>query len=104
MKRDKASLTFGVLARNCLAHSLSFPNLISNTCALFALVDIVLYLSTNGIKHQHRLPVIGIWSWVLKRLQVDGDSLCLGDNLSVLIIFWKFVGPFGDLRLSFLAV
>ena len=104
MKHNKVSLTFGFLARNGLADGLSFSNLITDTCALFALVDVFLYLFTNGLKHPHCLPDVGIGSRELKRLQVDGDSPCLGDDLSVFVIFWKFVGPFGDLEHSFLAV
>lgn len=98
------SLTFGLLARNRLADSPSFSNLITETRTLFALLDVLLYLSANGLKHQHCLPDVGIWSRVLKRLQVDGDALCLGDDLSVFVVFWKFVRRFGDLEDSFLAV
>lgn len=102
--QNKASLTFGLLARNRLTDSPSFSNLITETRTLFALLDVLLYLSANGLKHPHCLPDVGIWSRVLKRLQVDGDSLRLGDDLSVVVVFRKFVRPFGDLEDSFLAV
>ena len=102
--QNKASLTFGLLARNRLTDSSSFSNLITETRTLFALLDVLLYLSANGLKHPHCLPDVGIWSRVLKRLQVDGDSLRLGDDLSVVVVFRKFVRPFGDLEDSFLAV
>ena len=101
---NNTSLTFSLLARNCLADGLSFSNLISETPALFALLDVILYLVKNGLKHPLCLPDAGIWSRVLKGLQVDGDPLCLDDDLSVWVIFWKSVRIFGDLDHSFLAV
>ena len=104
-KKEQSFTYVWFLARkNRLADGLSFSDLVSDARALFALIDVILYLFTNGLKHPHCLPDVGIWSRVLERLQVDGDSLCLGDDLSVFVVFWKFVGPFGDLQHSFLAV
>lgn len=74
-----------------LADGLSLADLIDNTGTFLAVLDVIVDLPEDALKHLPSLPDIGVWFWVFKRLQVDSNALCLGDNLDVFVILWQLV-------------
>lgn len=89
---------------NSPADGPSLADLIGNTRALLAMLDVIVDLSTDALEHSLCLPDFRARFWVFERLQINGDSLCLREDLDVLVISWQFVGPLGDLKHTLLGV
>ena len=75
-----------VTRQHSLADGLALADLIGNTSASFAILDVIIDLSADALEHLLGLPYFRVRFWVFKRFQVNSDPLCLGEDLDVLVI------------------